>query len=192
MKMKLMLHMRAMNGRALIVYVLCALFFNGCILFDYDQEDKPFDFVNTIKIKNHTLDTLVYNVFGGGNEFYSSINIRKSIIYPDSTLQLQNGSMIGEDPLEEYLEHFNKNDSCWVFYFDSFFKEALNSATNGSQFLNSVAVAWDAPLRSMGSDVHHYYNRDSWSVILLKNDDNYDEYHLTFTIEGSDLNVSKD
>jgi len=172
-------------GHKIFISLLFITSFSGCILFNIDQ---GYDFDYKVVCKNATSDTLLITTSIEGG-FISPGHLKGNILYPNSSLLYSDiGTMEGDDPIRELFSEWSGIDSCWLYKLDDEMREVaeiVNYTGNGQIYPNrrNLCVVWDAPLRNMGDAINHFFNYDSWEVIM--EDDN--SGIIQFTIREDDL-----
>ena len=160
--MKILIFIR-IGQRVLLSIALLSLF-SGCEWF---FDDLYYDHIYDVYIKNDSPYTLEL--------LYGSDEIGSFFINPYDSSDFY-GSF-GVDEEEDPIR-------------DRFFDGCDRGSSERIQVLinDSVVVDWIGPAREMDPDIHHFFNYNSWEILI---EDGAREGLLRFTISPADINRTR-
>lgn len=147
-------------GHKILPYIILVSLLSSCTLFESDDFG---DYSYKSYILNSSKDAI-------------RIQIGKSSIFHQfDTIILPNELVFYEGGLK-----VDKNDNVLIDHLFSEYNPDLDIVYLYK--CNDLILTWEGPAHDMGNLVHHFYNYQSWSVDLDKN-----EFNLIFTILNSDI-----
>lgn len=146
-----------------IIYLLLILSCFGCDLFAWDRTDMFY----YVTIKNNTQDTINIDIGNGGMYTYHINNF-----LPDSSYVCKSTGLRFDHEKESDVikKVFTDADRQWLSGFKVYRHDSL-------------LVNWEGPPREMGTEIHHFYNYNSWERYRTSK---YEGVVL-FTIKDSDF-----
>ncbi len=148
-------------GRKLLLPITGIYLFTGCHFFEWDREPDSI----YISINNNTNDSLL--LIFGKEEISDSFVLCPNIETVCGNIVFENGDDIIRDLL------FTK-ENC-----------AFEEQTQVYQH-DSLLVTWLGPGREMPDSIHHFYNYNSWEILVEADNGKV----VQFTITESDYNVN--